>query len=113
MTSRETLACSLNGPELVERIREWGEVASRATSRHVEKGRIVSTYPPDQQLLQQLRKLIAAEADCCTFMQFNVKEDPDQVEVELRVPDDMSEALAVMLGLVTRQSASAPQPSST
>ena len=113
MTNTETLACSLSGPDLVERIREWGHVASHATSRHVEKGRIVSTYPPDQQLLRQLRKLIAAEAECCPFMQFTVEEGPDQVEVELRVPEDMSEALAVMLGLVTQQPGSPPQPAST
>jgi MerR family copper efflux transcriptional regulator len=113
MTKEETLACSLSGPELVERIREWGQVASHATSRHVEKGRIVSTYPLDQQLLQRLRRLIAAEAECCPFMQFNVEEGPDKVEVELRVPEDMSEALAVMLGLVTQQSGPASQPASS
>ena len=112
MAKQEMLACSLSGPELVERVREWADVASHATSRHVEKGRIVSTYPPDQQLLQQLRELISAEAECCPFMKFNVEERPDEVEVELRVPDDMSEALAVMLGLVTQQPGSAPQSAS-
>jgi hypothetical protein len=113
MTNTETLTCSLSGPKLVERIREWGQVASHATSRHEEKSRIVSTYPPDQQLLQRLRKLIAAEAECCPFMKFNVEEGPDQVEVELRVLDDMSEALAAMLGLVTHQPASARNPASS
>ena len=100
--SNETLACSLAGDELVGRIREWTQVTARATSRHVEKGRIVSTYPIDEELLRRLRELIAAEAECCSFMQFEVKEGPDQVTVELRVPDEMSEALAVMLGLVTQ-----------
>ncbi len=110
MMKEETLACSLSGPEMIERIREWGQVAARATSRHVEKGRIVSTYPPDQPLLQQLRRLIAAEAECCPFMQFKVDEGADRVEVELRVPEDMSEALAVMLGLVTQQPGPDLQP---
>jgi hypothetical protein len=113
MANEETLACRLSGPELIERIREWGQVASQATSRHVEKGRILSTYPPEQQLLQQLRKLIAAEAECCPFMQFNVEERPDQIVVELRVPEDMSEALAVMLGLITQQAGPATQPASS
>jgi hypothetical protein len=110
MSDNETLACSLNGPQLVERIRDWGEVASRAQTRHVEKGRIVSTYPKDDQLLADLRRLIAAEAECCPFMAFNVEEGPAQVVVELRVPDDMSEALAVMLGLVTKQPAQPTSP---
>ena len=101
MTGKETLGCSLSGSELIERVTEWRHVASHALSRRVEKGRIVSTYPVDRRLLQQLRKLIAAEARCCDFMQFKVAESPDQIEVELRVPDDMSEELAVMLGLLT------------
>ena len=104
MPEENRLACSLSGPELVERVREWGDVASHATSRRVEKGRIVSTYPRDAGVLRRLRRLIAAEADCCPFMHFHIEEGPDEVEVELRVPDDMSEALAVMLGLVTEQS---------
>ena len=113
MANEEMLTCSLGGQQLIERIREWGQLASQATSRHVEKGRIVSTYPPDRQLLQQLRKLIAAEAECCPFMRFDVEERPDQVVVELRVPEDMSEALAVMLGLITQQAGPATQPASS
>ena len=102
MVNQETLACSLAGDELIERLGEWSTVASQATSRHVEEGRIVSTYPPDEDLIRRLRALIAAEAECCSFMEFHVKEGPDQVVVELRVPDEMSGALAVMLGLVTQ-----------
>jgi hypothetical protein len=45
-------------------------------------------------------------------MQFKVEEPPDQVVVELRVPEDMSEALAVMLRLVT-QSGPVAQPASS
>ena len=110
---RETLACTLSESELADRIQEWAQVTSRATSRRVESGRIVSTYPPDDDLLQQVRELIAAEAECCTFMQFTLKEKQDGFEVQLRVPDDKSETLAVMLGLVAKQPGSAPQPAST
>jgi hypothetical protein len=103
MSSNEPLACSLSGPEFFQRVSEWSVVASQATSRHVGKGRVVSTYPADEQLLQQLRRLIAAEADCCPFMQFSIEEGVDQFVVELRVPEEMTEALGVMLGLVTQE----------
>ena len=109
----ETLACTLSGPELAERIREWGQVAAHATSRRVEKSRIVSTYPRDDELLQQLEKLIAAEAECCPFMEFAIDLGQEEFEVELRVPDDMGEALAVMLGLVTQQPGPTPQAASS
>jgi MerR family transcriptional regulator, copper efflux regulator len=100
--ANEEIACSLNGPELIERINQWREVSSHATGREIAKGRIVSTYPSDPGLLQQFRKLIAAEAECCPFMQFDITENDDHFLVELRVPEDMSVALAMMLGLVTR-----------
>jgi hypothetical protein len=104
MANEEALACSLNGPELGERLKEWRKVSSQATSRHAEKGRMVSTYPPNASILEQLRRLIAAETECSPFMQFNIEEAPDQVVVELRVPDEMSETLSGMLGLVTEPS---------
>ena len=97
----ESLACSLSGSELGDRVREWQQIASRATSRRVEETCIVSTYPRDEQLLKQLRDLIAAEAECCSFMRFDVQERPDEVVVRLSVPEGMSDALASMLGAVT------------
>ncbi|MGH2556595.1 MAG: hypothetical protein ACRDHO_12880 [Actinomycetota bacterium] len=103
MTSEEPFACTLSGPELIERIREWTDVASHATSREVHESRVVSTYPADRQLLARLRNLIAAEAECCPFMEFHVEEQPTHVVVELRVPSDMGRALAVMLGLISGQ----------
>lgn len=66
----------------------------------MEKSRVVSTFPNDDQLLQQVRELIAAEADCCPFMAFTIEERPDQFLVELRVPEEMSGALALMPGLL-------------
>jgi MerR family copper efflux transcriptional regulator len=99
MSSPETsFACTLSGPELLERIQAWQDVASQATSREVHEGRVVSTYPPDPQLLVRLRDLIAAEAECCPFMQFHVEERPTHVVVELRVPHGMGRTLAGMLG---------------
>lgn len=95
------LACTLSGPELVERIQEWASVASHAKSRHVEEGRVVSVYPSDPRLLERMQELIAAEAECCPFLHFDIQQEAEEMIVELRVPKDMTEALAVMLGLVT------------
>ncbi len=102
MEHNETLACALSGPDLAERVRDWSEVTSRARRRHVERGRVVSTYPNDDQLLHTLRRLIAAEADCCPFMEFDVKAGRDEVVVELRVPDELSGVVAGMLYLATQ-----------
>jgi hypothetical protein len=94
----ESMACTLSGPELAERVRAWMDVASQATSREVHEGRVISTYPADGQLLVRLRDLIAAEAECCPGMEFHVEERPTQIVVELRVPHGMGRPLAGMLG---------------
>ena len=107
--TEETLACSLNGPELIKRVEEWRRLTSQATSRRVEEAGIVSTYPREERVVQELRRLIAAEGECCSFMKFEVRERPDEVEVELRVPEGMTESLAQMLGLVTDPAGSAPR----
>lgn len=105
-------ACSLTESQLVDRMARWRRVASQAMSRHSEKGRIVWSYPRDEGLLEQLRELIAAEAECCSFMRFNIEEKPDGLEVELRVPDDLSDALTVMLGLRPQEPRSGREPAS-
>lgn len=83
----QDLACSLGGSELIERIGEWASVTSRASSRQVAEGRVVSVYPADPQLLRRLQELIAAEAECCSFLKFEIQHDADKIVVELRVPD--------------------------
>ena len=77
----EGLSCTLGGPELVQRIDEWRQVAARATSRTLTGNTVVSVYPRDPALLGELRRLIEAEKDCCSFMHFEIDERSDDVVV--------------------------------
>jgi len=61
----------------------------RATSRGVDGDRVVAVYPNDAHLLGRLRELIAAEAECCSFLLFDVEETPDAIVTELRLPEGM------------------------
>ncbi len=79
------LGCSLDDQELAARTEQWRKVSARAQSRRTAPGRVVATYPKDDKLLGEIRRLIAAEAECCPSMQFTVDEQPDRVVVELRV----------------------------
>jgi hypothetical protein len=91
-TSAQPLACSLDGPALVDRIEAWREVVQRATSRRVERDRVVAIYPNDPDLRNRLHELIAAEAECCGFLRFDLDERPDAIVTELRLPDAMSDS---------------------
>jgi len=95
------LTCTLQGSELLARFNAWQQVVNRATSRWTEDDRILATYPNDPKLLRQLRELIAAEADCCSFLEFSVEERTDEIRTELRIPTEMPDPMKQMiLGLV-------------
>lgn len=79
------VACSLDDADLAARTEEWRRIAERAESRRTEPGRVVATYPKDERLLADIRRLIAAEADCCPSMKFTVEEQADRIVVELEV----------------------------
>ncbi|HEX2058721.1 MAG TPA: hypothetical protein VHI71_10160 [Actinomycetota bacterium] len=78
--------CTLNADELVERVGAWREVSSRALSREVHADGVRSVYPSEPALVQTLRRLIAAEAGCCSFLEFSVSEGPTETVVELGFP---------------------------
>jgi hypothetical protein len=103
-TPAPTLACALEGAELLARIQAWQAVVSRATSRRVVDSRLIATYPNDIQLLQQLRELIDSEARCCAFLEFSVEERPDLIVTELRLPEEMPAPMrSVILELMGHQ----------
>jgi hypothetical protein len=97
-TPQQPLACTLEAAELGDRLRAWSEVLPRASTRRTEDGRVVATYPKDAELLSRLRELIAAEANCCSFLDFRLEERPDAIVVELRLPDGVPASLAGVFG---------------
>ncbi|MCA1708830.1 MAG: hypothetical protein LC808_38355 [Actinobacteria bacterium] len=80
--------CTLDQNEMATRVAAWKEVSAHAISRRVEGTRITSAYPSDPHLVGRLRDLIAAEADCCSFLAFTVKEGPLETVLELDFPEE-------------------------
>jgi hypothetical protein len=89
----QPIACRLDGADLADRIEAWREVVQRATSRGVEGDCVVAVYPNDAQLLDRLRELIAAEAECCSFLRFSLEATPDAILTELRLPEELPESM--------------------
>ena len=79
--------CTLESTELIDRTAQWREVTSKALSRKVEPDRITSIYPLDDKLLSRLRELIAAEADCCSFLKFKISTGEDHTVVQVTFPE--------------------------
>jgi hypothetical protein len=99
-TPRQPLACTLEEAELGARLEAWREVVARASTRRVDDGRVVATYPKDAQLLARLRELIAAEAECCSFLDLRLDEKPDAIITELRLPDGMPASMRTRIATV-------------
>ncbi len=54
----------------------------------------LASFDPFAAVVHRIRRLIAAEADCCSFMDFNIRQHAGEIVVELTVPDEVGEALA-------------------
>ena len=80
--------CALDSGEMIERVKAWRAVSSRALAREVYSDRITSIYPSDPALIGQLKDLIAAEAICCSFLKFSMKEEAGETIVELSFPEE-------------------------
>lgn len=95
------LSCTLQGPELLQRLREWEQVTSRAKTRVLEENALVAVYPRDRALLDELRRLVEAEKDCCSFLDFRIEERVEDAVVRLEVPEGMHDLLPMMMGLAS------------
>ena len=95
----QNLSCSLGEGELLQRLREWKDVTSRAHGRVLENNVLIARYPRDPALLGELQRLIDAEKQCCSFLEFRVQENEEDIVVRLEVPEGMHEVLSSMTGL--------------
>ncbi len=94
--------CTLSGDEMIERVTAWRDVSSRAISRELHDDRLTSVYPPDGELLRRLKDLIAAEATCCSFLEFSLREEVHQTIVELTFPEEARSLVESVIALPAR-----------
>jgi hypothetical protein len=87
--------CALLPTALTDRQSEWRVLTDQALSRKVGPGWISSTYPA--KILGKLQALIEAEADCCPFLDFDVRQHGKTVEVELRFPLEFEPVVSAVI----------------
>ena len=93
----EPIACNLSSPDLSDRVAAWRSLGAQALRRTAEPGRVVSTYPKHPELAGALTELIEAERECCPFLEFEVREQESEIEVELRYPPEFGAMVATVL----------------
>jgi hypothetical protein len=91
----KSVSCGLSPTDFSQRVQQWKKLASQTISRRSSEGKVISTYPRTSEIRQQLTHLISAEAACCPFLEFEMRDQPDTIEVELRYPPDFEAVVAL------------------
>lgn len=88
------IACSLGAGELQQRLAAIAEVgASSLLSRAMHDESHLLRFRPDPGTRRQLEGIIAAEADCCAFLNLSLHEDEGALVMSITAPKD-AQALA-------------------
>jgi MerR family transcriptional regulator, copper efflux regulator len=89
------VACSLDGPAVSDRTRQWQDLLAGAEREPIPDG-IKLTMPSDR--AAQVAGLAAAEQQCCPFFDFRLHLAGQQMHLEVRAP---AEAATMLTGLLT------------
>ena len=85
----QPIACSLTASEMRRRQDDTAEIARRALTSRVplESGeRLTFDAGPDTE--RELRAVIAAESECCSFLAFDLTREPEKLRLDVTGPAD-------------------------
>ena len=79
------IACTLGAGDFKDRVDGIQALARRSLlSSRREPLRLYLTYAPEA--LAEVQELVAKEADCCAFLDFDLRHDADRVDLTITVP---------------------------
>jgi hypothetical protein len=89
MTNDTPVACSLGAGELQQRLAAIAETgASSLISREIEGDRHILRFRASQSARRRLEGIVAAEAECCSFLDLLLSEDGDELVLSIAAPKD-------------------------
>jgi hypothetical protein len=92
------VACSLSPTDYQARKHQIAQIARRALrSREPLAGGARFTFAAGADIERELRDVIAAEADCCSFLRLELSNDGETVRLDVTGPDDAQPILAELL----------------
>ena len=91
------IACSLNGRDMVQRIKDWQAITDLVVQRKPLDGGVRLVFGDDPPL-GEVARLAAAEYECCPFFAFALTVDARGAALEVTAPPDGAEVLAAAFG---------------
>jgi len=87
MTDERPSACSLEGRELEERLEEIAALGSECLLGHeIEGERHRLRFPADEETQHRLEALVAAEAECCPFLDLVLVDGGEELVLTVSAP---------------------------
>src|ERR671938_1062526 len=97
--ARAPVACSLSAAEGAERAARWRAVLdTHLLSRTATTFGQRLAFPSDPEVSGELDALVAAERECCPFLELAVERFDDAVILDVSGPPDASEIVETMFG---------------
>ena len=94
MKNKIPIACSLGAGALEQRLAVIAEIgADGLLSRQAEDDRHLLRFRKDPATRQRLEEIIAAEAECCSFIDLSLQEEADELVLSIAATRD-GQALA-------------------
>ena len=88
MTDPKPVACSLGAGDLQARLTEIAEVGAAGLVAHEENdGGHTLRFRPDPTTRRRLEEIVAAEAECCSFLDLDLTERGGELVLTLAAPE--------------------------
>jgi len=88
MTYPKPVACSLGADDLQTRLAEIAGVgAAGLIAQEENEGRHTLRFRPDPATRRRLEAIVAAEADCCSFLELDLAECGGELVLSLAAPE--------------------------
>jgi len=89
MTEAVPIACSLGASDLRQRLNEIAEVgAASLIERTVDGKRHLLRFHSDPETRRRLEVIVAAEAECCSFLELSLEERSGELVLSIGSPED-------------------------
>jgi hypothetical protein len=87
------VACSLDATDQQTRLADWADLLGQARRREETPDGVRYTFAVDEERKTRVETLAAAERKCCSFLEFEIAEPRNELELTVKAPPDGQEAL--------------------
>lgn len=91
------VACTLDGPTMAGRMRDWAAVACSAVARESTASGVRLAFFATPELAARISELAALEQTCCPFLTFTVTFTPGRIVLDVAAPDGAADLVSALL----------------